>query len=389
MKKTALHLLLLLAIFSVQPFLYAQPPSGYYDAATGKTGAALKTALHDIIDNHTVKSYDFLWTAFQSTDAKANGKVWDMYSDVPGGTPDYEYIFGSNQCGNYNSEGDCYNREHSFLKSWFNEASPMNTDLFHLVPTDGWVNNKRGSFPFGETSSPTFTSSNGSKVGSCSISGYSGTVFEPIDEYKGDFARIYFYMAPRYENVIAGWYSNSAEANAVLMNNSFPVYETWFLEMLGEWHENDPVSQKETDRNNAVFAIQENRNPFVDHPEWVYLVWNVGATFAPEPTHHATDFSAHCITLHWTDATGDTKPDGYLIRMSNTGFENIEMPADGTSVSDDFSNLNISYGVEKAIFGGLNPGELYYFKIFGYTGSGASIDYKTDGTIQQISIQAR
>jgi hypothetical protein len=161
------------------------------------------------------------------------------------------------------------------------------------------------------------------------------------------------------------------------------------LNLLGKWHENDPVSQKETDRNNAVYTIQNNRNPFVDHPEWVYAIWNVGATLAPEPTHHATDFSAHSITLRWTDATGSTMPDGYLVRMSDTGFDNIEIPADGTSVSDNFFNLNIDYGVEKAIFGGLTPGQLYYFKIFGYTGSGASIDYKTDGSVQQISIQAR
>ena len=189
MKKTALHLLLLLAIFTVQPFLYAQPPEGYYDAAAGKTGAGLKTALYNIIKGHTVRGYSQLWTDYQSTDKRADGKVWDMYSNC-------SFTFGTHECGSYNKECDCYNREHSFPKSWFNEASPMNTDLFHLVPTDGWVNNKRGSFPFGETSSPTFTSSNGSKVGSCSISGYSGTVFEPIDEYKGDFARIIFTWPP-------------------------------------------------------------------------------------------------------------------------------------------------------------------------------------------------
>ncbi|NCA85329.1 MAG: hypothetical protein EOM83_07115 [Clostridia bacterium] len=382
MKKTALHFLFLLAIFCVQPLLYAQPPAGYYDAAAGKTGAALKTELYDIIKGHTVRSYDQLWTDYQSTDERADGKVWDMYSDC-------NFTFISNQCGNYSNECDCYNREHSFPKSWFNDASPMYSDLFHVVPTDGKVNGIRSNFPFGETSNPTYTSSNGSRLGPCSVSGYSGTVFEPIDEYKGDFARIYFYMATRYENVIAGWYSNSSEANAVLMNNNFPVYETWFLNMLGEWHENDPVSEKEIDRNNAVYAIQGNRNPFVDYPEWVYTVWNVGANLAQEPTHHAANFSAHSITLTWTDASGTTVPDGYLVRMSSTGFENIEIPADGTSVSDDFFNLNIDYGTEKAIFGGLAPGQLYYFKIFGYTGSGASIDYKTDGSVQQISIQAR
>jgi endonuclease I len=389
MKKTFPHIIFLLLLFSVKPLLYAQP-ANYYDPANGLSGAALKTALHGIIDDHTVKSYDYLWTAFYTTDDKANGKVWDMYSDVPGGTPSYEYTFGTNQCGNYNSEGDCYNREHSFPASWFNDGAPMYTDLFHLVPTDGWVNNKRGSFPFGETTNPTYTSSNESKVGTCSVSGYSGTVFEPIDEYKGDFARNYFYMATRYENVIAGWYNNSTEADAVLMNNSFPVFETWFLNMLGEWHTDDPVSQKEIDRNNAIFDIQQNRNPFIDHPEYVYEIWEVGApSLAPEPTNHAADFSAHCITLNWEDATGATVPNAYLVRMSSSGFADIDDPTDGIAVSDNFSNQNINYGIRKAIFGGLNPGTLYYFKIFGYVGSGSTIDYKTDGSVQQVSIEAR
>ena len=213
--------------------------SGYYDdAASGQSGETLKTTLHGIIDDHTVVSYTGLWTAFETTDKKADGSVWDMYSNC-------SFTFGDDdQCGNYSSECDCYNREHSFPKSWFNNATPMYSDLFHLYPTDGKVNGFRGNFPFGETSAPTTTTGNGSKLGPCSYNGYTGTVFEPIDEYKGDFARTYFYMATRYENVIAGWYANSTEADAVLQANNFPVYETWFLNMLGEWHENDPVSEK-------------------------------------------------------------------------------------------------------------------------------------------------
>ena len=375
------YFLVIILLFG-QFLTYAQP-DGYYDDANGLSGAALKTALYGIIDNHTAKFYDDLWTAFQTTDDNASGKVWDMYSNCT-------FTFVTNQCGNYSNECDCYNREHSFPKSWFGgEVSPMYTDLFHVVPTDGKVNGIRSNYPFGETDSPSTTTGNGSMLGPCSVSGYSGTVFEPIDEYKGDFARNYFYMATRYENVIAGWYINSTEADVVLMNNSFPVYETWFLNMLGEWHENDPVSTKETDRNNAVYAIQNNRNPFIDHPEYVYEIWGVGATLSPEPSNHAEDFSANCITLNWTDATGTTLPDGYLVRMSSTSFAVIVTPVDGTTVSDDFSNKNIAYGLEKAVFGQLTPGTTYYFKIFGYSGSGASIDYKTDGSVQQISIEAR
>ncbi len=198
MKKTLLSLLLLTILVITQ----AQPPSGYYDNATGKTGATLKTALYNIIKGHTEVSYTpGVWNAFYTTDKKVNDKVWDMYSDIPGGTPPYEYTLGTNQCGNYSGENSCYNREHSFPKSWFGDVAPMNVDIFHLYPTDGYVNGKRSNYPYGTVSSPTWTSLNGSKLGPCSAPGYSGTVFEPIDEYKGDFARTYFYMVTRYENV--------------------------------------------------------------------------------------------------------------------------------------------------------------------------------------------
>lgn len=162
-----------------------------------------------------------------------------MYSDIPGGTPPYEYTFVDDQCGNYSGEGSCYNREHSFPKSWFNDASPMVTDLFHIVPTDGYVNGQRSNYPFGQTNNPSWTSLNGSKKGSNSTTGYSGTIFEPIDEYKGDFARIYFYMATRYENIIPNWENNSSSADAALDGSSFQVYEDWLLDVLLSWHQED------------------------------------------------------------------------------------------------------------------------------------------------------
>lgn len=243
-------------------------PAGYYDSAAGLTGTSLQQALHDIIDNHTVSTYSFLWTHFQSTDKRPDGKVWDMYSDIPSGTPVYRYIFVTNQCGNYDSEGDCYNREHSFPKSWFggDDRYPMYSDLFHLYPTDGWVNNKRGNYPFGTTSAATWTSTNGSKVGSCSFTGYTGVVFEPINEYKGDLARSYFYMAVRYFGEDATW-----PAVSEMVTGSQP--KPWALKMLMEWDQADPVSQKEKDRNEAVYAIQGNRNPFIDNTAYVDLIW--------------------------------------------------------------------------------------------------------------------
>ena len=135
--------------------LWAQIPNGYYNNASGLTGTPLQQALHNIIDDHTVVSYTSLWTHYQTTDVKPNGKVWDMYSDIPDGTPPYEFIFVSDQCGNYGAEGDCYNREHSWPKSWFNDVAPMNTDIFHVVPSDGYVNGQRGNYPYGEVAIPT------------------------------------------------------------------------------------------------------------------------------------------------------------------------------------------------------------------------------------------
>lgn len=256
--------LVLIATLFLLP-LQAGPPDGYYDGTEGLIETALQTALHDIIDGHTVLSYSSLWTHVQTTDDKSNGKVWDMYSDVPGGTPPYEFTFVSDQCGNYGGEGDCYNREHSWPKSWFDDDPPMNTDLFHIYPTDGYVNGRRGNYPYGEVGTTTWISQNSSKVGTCTYPGYSGTVFEPIDDYKGDFARTYFYMSVRYYNEDNGWPGSPMVDGAQL--------EDWALAMLMDWHQQDPVSQKEIDRNEAVYAVQGNRNPFIDHAWFVDNIW--------------------------------------------------------------------------------------------------------------------
>jgi len=242
--------------------------AAYYQSALGKNGNQLKTALHAIIDNHNVLSYP-VWSAFSSTDRKPNNKVWDIYSDIPAGSAPYEYAIGSDQCGNYNSEGDCYNHEHLWPKSYFSDAAPMNSDLHHLYPTDGWVNNKRGSLPFGETNSNGYNSQNGSKVASSnSYGGYSGDVFEPIDAYKGDVARVMFYMSTRYEGEDNSW------DNWIMANKAELTADA--IVLLLQWHNNDPVSQKELDRNDAVQNIQGNRNPFIDYPQFAACIWANG-----------------------------------------------------------------------------------------------------------------
>jgi endonuclease I len=251
----------------------------YYAGAAGLTGYNLKTALHNIINNHTARGYSAIWGFYNVYELdnyyENDGSILDIYSEKPSATDSYIYAAGSDQCGSYNSEADCYNREHSFPRSWFGGATePMNSDIHHIFATDGFVNSKRGSYPFGKVGSASFTSTNGSKLGSAIAgSGYSGTVFEPIDEFKGDIARAYFYMATRYQNQLANWQNNSTEANAALNGTTTQVFENWLLQLLKQWHQQDPVSQKERDRNNAAYQYQGNRNPFIDHPQFVSAIW--------------------------------------------------------------------------------------------------------------------
>lgn len=256
------HIVLFLITCSFT-LLHAQPKPGYYSGAEGKAERVLKSALYDIIKKHTDKGYAGLWTAYQTTDKRADGKVWDMYSNC-------NFTFGTHQDKGSGGTSECqyYNREHSIPQSWFDKESPMVSDAFHIYPTDKLVNNKRGNSPFGEVGNASWTSINGSKLGNAaSTSGYSGEVFEPIDEYKGDFARTYFYFATRYENIMTTIGGESFSGNV------YPALSSWSLNLFLKWHRNDPVSKKETDRNNAVEAYQKNRNPFIDYPELVEYIW--------------------------------------------------------------------------------------------------------------------
>lgn len=282
---------------------WAQGPNDsgeYYKAADGKKGAALKTALCEVIYNRDEEgadlnaAYKALWTHFQTTDKQADESVWDMYSNMRAMT------FGDDQDkgSGGNNEGEYYNREHSFPNSWFGgKVMPMYTDLHHVYPTDKLVNNKRANYPFGETGNPTYKSANDfSKLGPCNYPGYTGTVFEPNDEYKGDFARTFFYMVTCYEEKIADWYQNYPESQPTLDGNAYPGLSAWQLEMLMKWAKNDPVSKKETNRNKAVYGIQKNRNPFIDYPGLEEYIWgekmDVAFSYSDYTTHikGITDF---------------------------------------------------------------------------------------------------
>ena len=267
---------------------FAQIPDGYYNPAVGKSGEELRTALHEIINAHTVISYGGLWDSYRSTDRMSSGMVWDIYSDVPGGTAAYYFDFDTNKCGNYAKEGDCYNREHTVPQSWFGEKDTLRTDLFHVYPTDGWVNNKRGNLQYGMVPSPEWTSTNGSKLGPCGYPGCSGKAFEPIDAYKGDLARSYFYMTVCYMDKNFGKTPESMFSGSQLLG--------WAKQMLVEWHNADPVSEKEINRNQVIYnQIQHNRNPFIDCPELVDYLFGSRVGEAWYPT-----------CFEWTpDAIGD------------------------------------------------------------------------------------
>jgi endonuclease I len=262
---------ILLSLCLIPVICFSQIPTGYYNSAQGLTGNALKVALHNIIDNHTQISYNALWNAYKKTDKKANGKVWDMYSDIPSGTPPYQFTFSTDQCGNYAVEGDCYNREHSWPQSWFNSVSGPVSDLFHIYPTDGKVNGQRSNYPYGNVTTASWTSLNGGKLGPCTNLGYNQTVFEPINEYKGDFARTYFYMSTRYYSEDGGWSTSAATNKSVIL--------PWQMNVLLQWNQLDPVSAKEIARNDSIYyKFQNNRNPFIDNPQWADSIWAVDMT---------------------------------------------------------------------------------------------------------------
>ena len=265
-KKT---LTLLAALVTVALSTLAQGPNNsgtYYKNANGKSGADLKTALYNIITTHTNIGYDGLYDAYQKTDKRADGKLRDWYSNATNYT-------WSDKGGN-SAEGAGWNREHTVPQSWFGSGLPK-SDVVQVVPTDCYVNGRRSNYPLAEVGSVKWSSKNSySKLGSCKTAGYSGDVFEPNDEIKGDMARIYFYMVTCYENLSTNW------GHAVFSSSKYPGFEDWYLEMLMRWSKQDPVDEVERARNLAVYEVQKNRNPFVDYPGLEDYVWGSKKTQA-------------------------------------------------------------------------------------------------------------
>lgn len=304
----------------------AQAPAGYYNGTEGLTGAALKTKLSAIITaGHKDNGYDGLYNGYPTTDSdhyyENDGTVLDMYSENPSGTDPYTYRHGIKKCGNYSVEGDCYNREHVVPQSFFNQQAPMRGDIHFVRPTDGKVNGMRSNYPFGAVNSPSFTSKNGTKVGPSSSPGYGGTVAEPIDEFKGDIARMIFYFVTRYESRLSSFSTGN-----MLGGSAYPGLQTWERDVLLAWSTQDPVSPTEIERNNASYIFQKNRNPFIDHPEWVQLIWGSQTldTQAPSaPTNLAVvSTTTASANLSWTASTDNVGVSYYKIFVNGSFHSN-------------------------------------------------------------------
>lgn len=292
MKKNILLTFILIANFAL-----AQIPNGYYNSATG-TSYALKTQLHNIIKNFDAQSYNALRDLYASNDSRngfkdkyyeSDNTILDIYSENPDGNDPYNFS-PTESMGSGPNEGDAMNREHLIPQSYFSEDLPMRADAFHVWPTDSKVNGWRGNYAFGEIINPDNAVPCNSGASNLPCKSQNGTlkgkytenttitVMEPIDEFKGDVARAFFYFVTCYENRMSNFYNSSgnSEVKAMFDGTNNKVFNDKFLQTLAEWHIMDPVSQREQDINNLIYyQHQSNRNPYIDHPEWVQSVWNI------------------------------------------------------------------------------------------------------------------
>ncbi|MCY0977803.1 endonuclease [Chryseobacterium wangxinyae] len=350
---------------------FAQVPAGYYNTATG-TGATLKSQLSAIITNgQTDNGYGGLWTAYQTTDRdyfyENDGSILDIYSEKPGSADPYNFTVATDQCGSsgYTNEGDCYNREHIVPQSLFNEASPMKNDIHFIRATDGKVNGIRSNYPFGVVGNASYTSLNGSKLGTSVTAGYAGTVFEPIDAFKGDVARMIFYFVTRYESQLSGFSSGN-----MLGGSAFPGLQTWELNQLLAWHAADPVSPEEIARNNASSNFQHNRNPFIDNPNYVAAIWGTPTVDNQAPTAAtnlaAANPTANSVALTWTAATDNIAVALYDVYANGV----LKTSVTGTSVT----------------VSGLAPATLYSFYVIAKDGSGNASPQSNTATETTLTV---
>ena len=279
----------------------------YYASIDGTSGKQLLDAIQQVakIGYRTDDfRYDSVWLAFKHTDIRPDGYIWEIYSDC-------EFVYEKDRTSNTSQTGECkgYNREHAMCQSWFGTTSlagkemssskknSPGSDIFHIYPTSYGMNSRRGNRPYGEVSQSNYTSGNGSKYGTSvssvsvenSVAGtyvegsinMSTNVFEPADEYKGDIARSYFGTMVKWAGE---WAFNKNELGNIIFDATIDAdthyapennygFTDYGLALMLSWHRQDPVSQKEVDRNNGIQKTQGNRNPFIDYPYLAEYIW--------------------------------------------------------------------------------------------------------------------
>ena len=287
----------------------------YYSGVNGNGSSLLLSVRSAITSGYHSLGYDGLWNAYKSTDVTSNGKLRDLYSD------NTNFTLGSKQCGSYSKAGDCYNREHTIPQSWWGGGTSNQGCDIHIVwPSDGYINNIRDNYPFGECKNgiryAMAGDPEGNRRGSSTSTQYvTGGVFEPFDSRKGDMARSYFYAVARWSEAPT-W--TSAEGSKVFSSSGNNGFVQKYLDMLLKWHKLDPVDEFEISRNNAAQSKQGNRNPFVDHPSWVDLIW--GGTYTglnEENTKQGTVVNGRLdggsTTVHLSSILIEGQTDSYMV----------------------------------------------------------------------------
>ena len=335
-------------LFFLSFSFFAQIPVGYYDSAIGKKQAELKTALHLIIKTANVPSYGSgagsTWAAFAKTDVRPeDGTVWDMYTN-------------NHVAFNGTSAASGMNIEHGLANSWWGGTKVQAyNDIHHLNPSNSSANSSKGSWPMAVVDGTTTYSNGVIKVGKSS-SRPGGTIdaWEPADEYKGDFARAYMYMVTAYEDYSTKWTGNSVNQ---LDNNTYPVFEQWTVDLFLKWTQQDPVSQKEITRNNEIYKIQGNRNPYIDYPLMAEYVWgkltsvpftpdgNVNFPYLSSPGSGSTVDFGKIVFQQKATSTVNVKAQNLTgklgVSISGTDAANFSVTIDSISKADAEAGYNL------------------------------------------------
>ena len=277
--KKHFYLSVFLCLLSFSVFAESLTP-GFYNSANGLKDGALKDALKSLIRDHTAIPYgsgaSSTWGVFFYSDRNDEGYMMDMYCD------EWSYV------SNPGDVASGCNIEHSFAKSWWGgNKNDAYKDCYHLNPSNSTANSARSNYPLGvpETDIKTSGSLKVGKIHHPTLN-VDFSVFEPKDEYKGDFARAYFYMATCYghwsngdiDEVLSqynGWRVDNAQVGSkyAMQNDNYLEFQPWEQEILIQWHRQDPVSEKEIKRMDAVSNFQHNRNPFIDYPYLAEFIW--------------------------------------------------------------------------------------------------------------------